>query len=83
MQQARAGATRKAYSNDWKLFEAWCALHGQQPLPTVTATLALYLTHLAELGRKYSSIRATADRFGSKRCRPSRRSPERSSATCV
>ncbi len=33
VRQARAGATRKAYSNDWMLFEAWCVQHGEQQLP--------------------------------------------------
>jgi hypothetical protein len=37
VQEARALATRKAYSNDWKLFDAWCRAHGQVALP---ATLA-------------------------------------------
>jgi site-specific recombinase XerD len=63
-QQARAGATRKAYSNDWRLFDAWCTQYGEQPLPASTATLALYLTQLAELGRKYSSIRRARTAIG-------------------
>jgi site-specific recombinase XerD len=64
VQQARAGATRKAYSHDWKLFEAWCVQHSEQQLPASTATLALYLTQLAEFGRKYSSIRRARTAIG-------------------
>lgn len=64
VQQARAGATRKAYNNDWKLFEGWCTQHNEQPLPASTSTLALYLTQLAEFGRKYSSIRRALTAIG-------------------
>jgi hypothetical protein len=56
-QQAKSAATRKAYASDWKFFEAWCHVHHQAPLPASPATLALYLTRLARLGRTYSTIR--------------------------
>lgn len=64
IQQARADSTRKAYSNDWKLFEAWCIRHGEQALPASPATLALYLTQLAKLGRRYSTIRRARTAIG-------------------
>lgn len=57
VRQARAAATRKAYTGDWNAFSAWCAAHSEMPLPTSQVTLALYLAQLAELGRKYSSIK--------------------------
>ena len=64
VRQARAGTTRKAYCSDWKFFEAWCALHGEQALPAAPETLALYLTQLAERGRKYSTIRRARTAIG-------------------
>ena len=57
VQQARADATRKAYTGDWNAFTAWCDAHGESALPTSPTTLALYLAQLVERGRKYSSIK--------------------------
>ncbi|HEV7819957.1 MAG TPA: site-specific integrase, partial [Burkholderiales bacterium] len=56
-QEARASRTRMAYDHDWRLFERWCQRHGQLPLPASASLLALYLTHMAQLGRKASTIR--------------------------
>lgn len=68
VQHARAGATRKAYDSDWKLFERWCVAHGKVALPATPATLALYLTHLATAGRKYSTIRRARIAIGQVHC---------------
>lgn len=38
-------------------FERWCLATGAVALPAATRTLELYLTHLAELGRRPSTIR--------------------------
>jgi integrase len=55
--EARADNTRRSYASDWAAFERWCLGHGQVPLPATPDVLALYLTHLAELGRRPSTIR--------------------------
>jgi site-specific recombinase XerD len=57
LKAARAERTRTAYANDWRLFERWCAEHHEQTLPASTPTLVRYLTHLAQSGRKASTIR--------------------------
>lgn len=64
VQQARADATRKAYNFDWNSFTTWCKAHGEQALPASPATLALYLAQLAQLGRKYSSIKRARTAIG-------------------
>lgn len=64
VRQARADATRKAYSYDWNAFTAWCDVHGERALPAAPATLALYLAHLVGLGRKYSSIKRARTAIG-------------------
>lgn len=53
----RADRTLIAYQTDWRLFERWCHEHGVLPLPATSETLARYLTHLADTGRKASTIR--------------------------
>ncbi len=44
---AKAPATLKAYSSDWRDFNAWCHGHGLQSLPTAPETVALYIADLA------------------------------------
>ena len=39
---AKAPATLKAYSSDWRDFNAWCHGHGLQSLPAAPETVALY-----------------------------------------
>jgi site-specific recombinase XerD len=53
---ARASSTRRAYLSDFATFEAWCAQHGLEALPTAPATVAVYLSALADLGRRPSTI---------------------------
>jgi site-specific recombinase XerD len=57
VEEAYAPNTRRAYQKDWGAFERWC--EGQQlcALPAEPHTLELYLTQLAELGRRASTIR--------------------------
>jgi site-specific recombinase XerD len=52
----KAPATREAYDSDWKDFAAWCALRGAVPLPAHKGIVAAYLSHLADNGRKASTI---------------------------
>ena len=49
-------ATRQAYASDWRDFAAWCALRGATALPAHVGIVAAYLSSLADLGRKASTI---------------------------
>jgi integrase len=52
--QAKAGATRRAYRASWDAFAGWCAARG---LPsTDSGTVAVYLAHLADSGRRLATI---------------------------
>ena len=51
-----AANTAKAYAGDWKRFGAWCGEHGLELLPASVETLAGFVTHLAEAGKKVSTI---------------------------
>ena len=53
---SRAPATRRAYLHDWDGFAAWCAEHGLETLPASPATVAVYLSALADAGRRPTSI---------------------------
>ena len=57
VEEAHARNTRRAYQGDWAAFERWCLAAGAVALPASTRTLELYLTYLAELGRRPSTIR--------------------------
>lgn len=48
--RASAEATLRAYRSDWQLFCAWCGENGYRPLPATPATVAAFLTLLAERG---------------------------------
>jgi integrase len=48
MEQAKAAATRRAYSSDWRHFAGWCHANGLESLPATPSTVALYLTSLAK-----------------------------------
>ncbi|MBC8162374.1 MAG: tyrosine-type recombinase/integrase [Roseiflexaceae bacterium] len=54
--ESLAPNTIKAYQSDWADFTAWCAKHQREPLPAIPHTVILYLSHLAQLGRKPSTI---------------------------
>lgn len=56
MGKAKAANTVKAYRSDWKHFTTWCAEQGLESLPATPQTVALYLTALAEAGRKASTL---------------------------
>ena len=51
-----AANTAKAYAGDLKRFGLWCAEHELVPLPASVDTLAGFVTHLAETGKKVSTI---------------------------
>ena len=48
--------TAKAYAGDLKRFGTWCAAHELTPLPALVDTLAGFVTHLAESGKKVATI---------------------------
>ena len=54
---AKADATRRAYAADWRDFKFWCASHDLDALPATPENVAVYLSSLAGLGRKLSTIR--------------------------
>lgn len=54
---ARAAATHRAYAADIAGFIAWCDARGLASLPASSQTLALYLTELAQGGRRVATIR--------------------------
>lgn len=49
-------STRRAYNRDWQRFEAWMDEHGLVALPAREETVAAYVAHLADAGRKPSTI---------------------------
>jgi len=55
-ERAKADNTVRAYRADWRDFAAWCEARAQPALPAPPETVALYLTDLAGMGRKASTI---------------------------
>ena len=53
---SRAPATRRAYLHDWDGFSAWCTSHGLIAMPAAPAIVAVYLSALADAGRRPTSI---------------------------
>jgi site-specific recombinase XerD len=51
-----AANTAKAYAGDLRRYGAWCVAHGLEPLPASVSTLAGFVTHLAETGKKVATI---------------------------
>ena len=56
MERASADATLRAYRSDWRIFESWCAAKVLRVLPASPATVAGFLTDLADQGRARSTI---------------------------
>lgn len=48
--RASSEATLRAYRSDWRLFCAWCEERGYRSLPASPATVAAFVTLLAETG---------------------------------
>jgi site-specific recombinase XerD len=53
---AKAANTWRAYRTDWADFAGWCEQQGLTALPAAPTTVVLYLTALAQAGRKASTI---------------------------
>jgi site-specific recombinase XerD len=60
----KSAATRRAYAFDWKHFEIWCLGRGACPLPAHQGLVAAYLSHLADQGRRASTIGRRAAAIG-------------------
>lgn len=62
---SKADSTKRAYRSDWSDFRAWCEHAGAQALPATPETVSLYICHLADTGKKASTIgrRLAAIRF--------------------
>jgi integrase len=60
----KSAATHRAYRFDWVNFETWCASRGACPLPAHQGVVAAYLSHLAEAGRRASTIGRRAAAIG-------------------
>ena len=54
--EARAGRTRAAYTSAFRVFAAWGVEGGVDTLPAEPATVAAYVAHLADTGRKAATI---------------------------
>lgn len=57
--ESRAPNTRRAYAGAARRWKEWCAGQGIDPLPAQPAAVALYLTHLANTGRKAGTLDQT------------------------
>lgn len=53
---ARSQATRRGYASDFRQFQKWCDAQGLAALPASPATLVLYLTDQADLGRAVATL---------------------------
>jgi site-specific recombinase XerD len=53
---SRAENTKRAYTNDFVAFSAWCREQGLTSMPTLPRTVALYLTSLAVAEKKVATI---------------------------
>ena len=76
--QSKASNTIRAYRSDWRDFEEWCFPHRRRPLPATPETVALYLTQLADQGRKSSTITRRVSAISQAHQMASHRSPTRS-----
>jgi len=57
---ARSDRTTVTYAVQWRLFEAWAAGEGLEPLPAQPATVASYLAWRAEQGASVSTVRVSS-----------------------
>jgi site-specific recombinase XerD len=64
LENEKSAATRRAYAFDWKHFEIWCLGRGACPLPAHQGVVAAYLSHLADQGRRASTIGRRAAAIG-------------------
>src|SRR4051812_22780833 len=53
---SRADNTKRAYTNDFVTFSAWCTEQGLAAMPTLPGSVALYLTSMAVAEKKVATI---------------------------
>ena len=53
---SQAPNTQRAYRRQWEAFATWCGARGIAALPAEPAAVALYVTALAQAGRKVATI---------------------------
>lgn len=53
---ASARATRRGYASDLRQFQKWCDAQGLAALPAAPATVVLYLTDQADLGKAVATL---------------------------
>ncbi|MCK1402044.1 site-specific integrase [Bradyrhizobium sp. 4] len=56
LEAEKSANTRKGYTADWADFTTWCGQVSEDPLPALPLTVARYLAHLADIGRKTATI---------------------------
>ena len=56
LRDAKAGTTLRVYGSAWQQFQAWAVAGGHPALPATPQSVALYLGHLAAVGRSMASI---------------------------
>jgi len=54
--RVRAGATRRAYDSDWRIFTAWCTQHGLPSLPATPDIVAVFASDQATARLNPSTI---------------------------
>jgi len=54
--KSKAQNTKRAYKGDTDRFRAWCVARSEVHFPAAPAVVSWYLTHLADLGRRPSTI---------------------------
>jgi site-specific recombinase XerD len=59
LDQSISAATLRAYRSMWNSFTAWCDVQGLDACPALPETVAAYVSHLADAGRKPASIDVT------------------------
>ena len=53
---SKARSSRRAYSSDWRQFEAWCSARGLDSLPSRQDTVSRYLADMANQGYSPNTI---------------------------
>lgn len=53
---SRAPSTLRAYASDWRRFSAWCGARGEQNLPAMPTTVAVFLAAEAAAGAAPATI---------------------------
>jgi site-specific recombinase XerD len=52
----KAGATRRAYQSDFRVFADWCRARGVEPIPAAPAVVATFLAAQATVGVKAATL---------------------------